>query len=108
MVSCGRERSPPRLQPDRVPESRLQDSPGQWSLAAALVPVHTATSQGGPFPSQSPVHTLIKQGLASDPQNECAMALIPACSLFELRVLGPMAGWQPFKRDPRLSFPNNA
>lgn len=35
---------------------------------------------------------LIKPGLASDPRNTCPMALIPACSLSELRVLGPVAG----------------
>ena len=46
--------------------------PQTASLAVAL-----AISQSGLFPSQSPVHTLIKPGLASDPRNTCPMALIP-------------------------------
>ena len=68
-----------------------------------LVSAHTvtATTRRGPCPLQSPVHVLIKQGLALDPRNKRAMALIPACSLLELHVLGPMTGWQPFKIDPQ-------
>ena len=74
--------------------------PQTASLAVAL-----AISQSGPFPSQSPVHTLIKPGLASDPQNTCPMALIPACSLFWATYVGTCGWGQPFNES---SFPNNA
>lgn len=55
------------------------DSPGQRSLDVALTFVYIATVKCGPSLSQSPVHILIKRGLASDLQNHCAMALIAAC-----------------------------
>lgn len=76
----------------KAPTRPISKEPPAGQPQTASLAVALAVSQSGPFPSQSPVHTLIKPGLASDPRNTCPMALIPACSLFELHVLGLVAG----------------
>lgn len=65
--------------------------PGQQS-DVALAFVNIATVNCGPFLSQSPVHILIKRGLASDLQNKWAVPLIAPC-LFS----GPWRGDSPLE-----------